>query len=377
MLPLGPVFRATYAVEAPPADIDGRADALALEQTVELPRSALGEARAAEAAEQVLGRVERIEPRATGGYGVTIAYPMDTAAGDPAQLLNVVFGNSSLQTDVLLEDLELPDRAFDYLPGPRAGAEGWRRLTGVSGRPILATALKPMGLGPAELAELCRTFARAGLDLVKDDHGLADHPFCPFERRVTACLDAISDVARETGRRALYVPSLVGTPARVLDQLAFARSAGVQAVMISPMLVGLPFLHQLATEGAGFPILAHPSFAGTGRVSEVLLLGKLFRWFGADAVIFPHTGGRFSLSWETCGRIAEKLREPHARSRPALPVPAGGIRVERVPELLQLYGSECVLLIGSSLYEAGSRLFERTRAVVEGVARAAGEEPTT
>ena len=69
-----------------------------------------------------------------------------------------------------------------------------------------------MGLGPAELAELCRTFARAGLDIVKDDHGLADHPFCPFEARVEKCLRAAEDAARDTGRLTLYVPNLIGTP---------------------------------------------------------------------------------------------------------------------------------------------------------------------
>src|SRR6185312_10092814 len=97
----------------------------------------------------------------------------------------------------------LPDAAFDWLPGPRAGIAGLRALTGVPGRPLLATALKPIGLRPAQLAALCGTFVRAGIDLVKDDHGLADHPFCPFEARVEACLRAAEDAARETGRRAL------------------------------------------------------------------------------------------------------------------------------------------------------------------------------
>ena len=69
-----------------------------------------------------------------------------------------------------------------------------------------------MGLEPAQLAALCGTFARAGIDLIKDDHGLADHPFCPFEARVEACLAAIEAAARETGRRALYVPNLTGRP---------------------------------------------------------------------------------------------------------------------------------------------------------------------
>lgn len=365
-------LRVTYLVRAAAADVAARAEALMLEQTVELPRAVA--ARDPWVAAHVLGRVERIDPAGEGTHRVTIAQPLATAAADPAQLLNVLFGNSSLQPDVVLADAELPAAAFDWLPGPRAGIDGLRAMTGVSGRPLLATALKPMGLRPAQLAALCATFARAGLDIVKDDHGLADHPFCPFEARVEACLRAVEDAARETGRRALYVPNLMGSPGRVRQQLAFARRAGVRAVMLSPMVSGLPSLAELAGLADGLPIMAHPAFGGVLRALEPVLFGKLFRWFGADAVIYPHAGGRFSYSLETCAALATELRRPHPRVRPALPAPAGGIKAERVAELLEFYGPDCILLIGGSLYEAGDALFERTRQVVERLARAASAE---
>jgi ribulose-bisphosphate carboxylase large chain len=359
-------------VRAHAAEIEARADALLLEQTVELPRAALYD-RAVR--ERVLGSVERIERREPGTYEVVIAQRLATTALDPAQLLNVLFGNSSLRPDVVLEDVELPDQAFGAFPGPGLGLEGWRVLTGVADRPLVATALKPMGLEPEALAALCQTFARAGLDVVKDDHGLADHPFCPFEQRVAACLRAIDASVRDTGRPALYVPNLIGTPERVFRQLRFAREAGVRGVMVSPMLVGLPLLHQLAAEADGLAILAHPAFGGALRISEVALLGKLFRWYGADAVIFPHAGGRFTYSPETCRALANELRGSPSRLRPTLPVPAGGIRVDRVPELVRFYGRDCMLLIGGSLYEAGARIGERARALADAVARAAREGP--
>ena len=348
----GTSLRVSYLVRAPAVDIVARADVLLLEQTVELPRAAGHDL-----------------------YRVTIAPPLATAGGDPAQLLNVLFGNSSLQPDVMLADVELPDAAFDWLPGPRAGIAGLRTLAGVTGRPLLAAALKPMGLRPAQLAALAGRFARAGVDIVKDDHGLADHPSCPFEARIEACLRAVEDAAEETGRRALYIPNLIGTPERVMRQLTCAREAGARAVMISPMLVGLPLLHQVATLAEGLPIVAHPSLGGVLRAAEPALFGKLFRWYGADAVVFPHVGGRFSWSAETCAALAAELLAAHPRVRPALPVPAGGIKVERVGELLEFYGPDCMLLIGGSLYEAGDALFERTRALAERVARIASPEP--
>jgi ribulose-bisphosphate carboxylase large chain len=161
----------------------------------------------------------------------------------------------------------------------------------------------------------------------------------------------------------------------VLGQLEFARKAGVRAIMISPMLLGLPFLHQLASMPEGLPILAHPALAGILRASETTLLGKLFRWYGADGSIFPHAGGRFSYSRETCRALANALRAPHPRVRPAFPIPGGGIRLERLAELIDFYGRDCVLLIGSSLYQSGEDLFQRARELVDQVGRAISKEP--
>jgi ribulose-bisphosphate carboxylase large chain len=361
------MLRVTYLVRAAGADVDERAESILLEQTVELPRPAL---RHGGGADRVIGRVEEVREVSEGIHRVTLVQPLAATACDPAQLLNVLFGNSSLQPDVVLADVVLPESAFDWLPGPRAGVAGLRALTGVTGRPLLATALKPMGLGAEQLAALCRTFASAGIDLVKDDHGLADHAFCPFESRVEACLRATE------GSPTVYVPNLIGTPEHVVRQLEFARRAGARAVLLSPMVVGLPLLHQLATMADGLPILAHPSLAGVLRVEETVLLGKLFRWYGADAVIFPHAGGRFSLEMETCRALAETLRAPHPRARPSFPVPAGGIKVERVEEILAFYGRDSILLIGGGLYEGGDELYGRTRALVARLAQAASAERT-
>ena len=370
-MPGHPHLRVTYLVHASASHIESRAEALLLEQAVELPRSVV--AREPWVVEHILGRVESVLAEGEERHRVTIVHPLATAAADPAQLLNVLFGNSSLQPDVVLADVDLPLEAFDWLPGPRAGIEGLRELAGVRGRPLLASALKPMGLRPDQLAALCETFALAGLDLIKEDHGLADHPFCPFEARVEACIRAIDRAAERTGRRSIFVPNLIGTPERVLRQLEFARRAGASAVMISPMVVGLPLLHQLAAAAEGLPIVAHPALGGVLRTEEPVLFGKLFRWFGADAVIFPHAGGRFSYAPETCQALAAALRAEHPRVRPAFPMPAGGIRLDRVGELLGFYGRESVLLIGGSLYQSGAGLYERTRALVDQVARCAEE----
>lgn len=344
----GDAIEVVYRVRAAADDIDLRIEALLLEQTVELPRSAL---RSAFVREHIVGRVVAIEPLEAEAYRVTLAQPAAAAAGDPAQLLNVLFGNCSLQPDVELVDLRLPHSLRKALGGPRFGIEGLRRLLGVRGRAITASVLKPVGLSAGEAASLCTTLALSGLDVVKDDHGLADHPFCPFKERVEACLAAARDAAQKTGQRTLYVPNLIGPPKAVMRQASLAKRLGAEAVMVSPMLVGLPAFNELAGE-VGVPILAHPSFGGSLRMAPSALLGKIFPLFGADAVIYPNFGGRFSYSRDECAGIANALRAPEAGVEPAFPVPAGGIKVESMAATLDFYGADTVLLIGGSLLDS-------------------------
>ncbi len=360
---------ATYRLAVDAGALDARVEALCLEQTVELPRAAI---RSAYVEEQVLPRVERTEPSAEGEHLETLRFPVETTALDPAQLLNVLFGNSSLHDDVSLAAVDLPPVLCDALGGPRLGIEGLRKLADVEGRALTCTALKPMGLSADALAARCALFARAGVDLVKDDHGLADQRFAPFEQRVRACQREVERAA-DAGHSCVYVPNLTGTPSALRRQLDFARECGVRAVLVAPMLIGMPAFHELAGQAGGVALLAHPALGGAARIESRALLGDLFRAYGADAVIFPHHGGRFGYSRGVCRAIAEGLRGPRHGLAPALPVPAGGMSVERVPELLGFYGADAMLLIGGSLYQAGERLFDRTREFVAAVAAVSTE----
>jgi ribulose-bisphosphate carboxylase large chain len=118
-------------------------------------------------------------------------------------------------------------------------------------------------------------------------------------------------------------------------------------------------------EAEGMVVLAHPAFTGSLRIAPEALFGTLLRGYGADAVIFPHAGGRFPFETGSCRRLVERLRSPREGWLPALPVPAGGMTVERVRELVSFYGRDCMLLVGGSLYSARDRLDARVREFVE------------
>jgi len=124
----------------------------------------------------------------------------------------------------------------------------------------------------------------------------------------------------------------------------------------------------LVEEFPEFAYLAHPSFGGARSIAPELLFGRLLRLFGSDAVIFVNVGGRFGYTHETCARLAHGARAPWGAIRPALPVPAGGMRLERIEELLDFYGPDSMLLIGGNLLIDRDRVLERTRAFVDRVA---------
>lgn len=358
----------TYQVTCPETAIAARAASIAVEQSIEMPLSAVRDQRILD---DYTGRVESITPLAPGLHSVVIALSAGTLDEDPGQLMNMLFGNTSLQPDVELVDIDLGASVAANFPGPRFGIEGLRHLTGATARALTCSALKPQGSSPAQLAAIARTFALAGIDIIKDDHGIADQAYAPFAARVKAVQAAVTAANRETGGRTLYAPSLSGGPSRLAAQAAVLRDEGAGMALVAPMLIGLPAFSELVAT-LGVPVLAHPALGGATRIAPPLLIGKLFRLFGADAVIYPNHGGRFSYTPQECLDIAGSARGAWMHIRPALPVPAGGMTVERAPEMLDFYGNDSMLLIGGGLLAAGDALLERTREFVNTVAQGQG-----
>jgi ribulose-bisphosphate carboxylase large chain len=271
----------------------------------------------------------------------------------------MLFGNTSLHPDVALHDVELPGELAAEFGGPRHGLQALRQRVGAPARALTCSALKPQGLAAGKLADLAHRFAQGGIDYVKDDHGLANQAYSPFAARV----EAIAAALREVGRATRYVPSLSGDLDAMRAQIKVARGAGIDTVMAAPMIAGLANFHRLVREHPDMAFFAHPTLAGAA-IAPPLLFGKLFRMLGADAVIFPNHGGRFGYSPDTCRRLAATAVADWHGLRPCVPVPAGGMSRDRVPEMLDFYGVDIMLLIGGALLEAGAQLVEATSAFV-------------
>lgn len=350
-------IRAHYRLRLAPGEAAlEKAEAIAREQTLEVPSGAA--TREIEA--RFLGRVEEVavDPGDVEAARVVIAYAAELFDGTITQFLNVVWGNVSLMDGVLLEEVELPDWALGHFPGPRFGIPGIRGMVGnVLGRPLVSSALKPVGLTPPQLAELARKLARAGVDVIKDDHGLTDQRMAPFADRVERVNDAVRGVNEALGTKAVYFPNVTAGLDEMRRRAEQARAAGAKGVVVCPGLTGLDALRALREAQPGLALMAHPSHANSSPnadrgIAPDLLMGTLWRLAGADCVVYVNARGRFAWPVEACQAVNERARAPLGSHLPAFPVPAGGIQAGDVAHWFRTYGPDTLLLIGGSLLEA-------------------------
>src|SRR5258708_12839705 len=130
---------ATYRIAASESESRARAEALAAEQSVEMPVAAIRDERVLR---EVVARVESIRPHA-GDFEAVLGIAPATTGNEASQLLNVLFGNCSLQPEVELVDVAFPAGYEKAFPGPRFGIAGIRTLAGLHAPPPPSTPPNP------------------------------------------------------------------------------------------------------------------------------------------------------------------------------------------------------------------------------------------
>jgi S-methyl-5-thioribulose 1-phosphate isomerase len=267
----------------------------------------------------------------------------------------VLWGNSALLPGIRLADFTLPDSLLDVMPGPQFGIQGLREMFDAPSRPLLATALKPMGLSAERLAAFAHDLALGGMDMIKDDHSLANQPFAPFVERVQRCAEAVAEANSKSGYNSVYMPSVNAPYDQLEARVEAAMDAGAGALLVLPGITSFDQMRYLATR-VDVPIMGHPAFLGsysaspTGGVAHGKLYGTMMRLAGADLSVYPNYGGRFSFTRAECRDVATALKEPLGDINPAFPSPGGGMTLARVDEIVEFYGNDVALLIGGDLY---------------------------
>ncbi|WP_324764570.1 ribulose-bisphosphate carboxylase large subunit family protein (plasmid) [Sinorhizobium meliloti] len=244
---------------------------------------------------------------------VTLSWSLDNTGTILSSVWSTVLGNlfelhhfSAMK----LLDLVLPDAFADAYPGPAFGIEGTRRLTGVTGRPIIGTIIKPsVGLTVEATAALADTLISAGLDFIKDDELMGDPPHSPFAERFGAVMDVIDRHADRTGRKVMFAANISGDMDQMRRQLDLIEKRGGTCAMLVLNSVGLPGVIDVRRHSS---VAIHGHRAGWGLFSRSPDLGlsytayqKFWRLAGVDHM---HVNGLSNKFCETDASVIDSAR---------------------------------------------------------------------
>jgi ribulose-bisphosphate carboxylase large chain len=240
-------------------------------------------------------------------------------------------------TGLKLMDLELPASYANAYKGPKFGIEGCRKLTGVYGRPLIGTIIKPsIGMTPEQTAELVNTLAKAGIDFVKDDELLGSSANSPFDKRVDAVMDVINRHADQTGKKVMYAFNISDDIDQMQRNYEKVLQSGGTSVMISLNSVGLSGVKKIGDMGE---LAIHGHRNGWGMLNRHPLLGiefpayqKLWRLAGVDQI---HVNGIQNKFWESDDSVVKSIEAcltPLLGGYSVLPVVSSGQWGGQAPE---------------------------------------------
>jgi len=319
-------------------------------QVVELRRLSDGESVGGET-------VSSESPRGTLPFLLRIAFPVENFGPQFPMLFTTLLGNDpSTSLPVRLVDVDLPETFADAFGGPRFGIDGWRSLTGVTGRPLLLNMIKPCtGYPPAVGADFLEAVALGGCDLIKDDELLADPSFNRVAERARVYRGRLHQVAEATGHRSRYVANVTTRLPTLVDTARAAIDGGADALMINALAVGPDAVQMLAEANLGVPLFAHTAgldtFSGGGRAGfgRALIVGRLLRLVGADAILTDNPYGRRPPAPPVVQSTIEWMRGSWGSLRPAVPAVGGGLTAEMVRPIVDEFGVDLILAAGGAI----------------------------
>ena len=298
---------------------------------------------------------ERVQ-RAT----VTLSWPMDNVGPSLPNLMATVAGNLfelKQFSGLRITDIRLPAGFAAAYRGPQFAVEGTRRLTGVEGRPLIGTIVKPsIGLSAEATAELTATLVEAGIDFIKDDELQSDGPTCPFEERARAVMDVINAHADKTGRKAMFAFNITGDLDQMRRRHDLVRDLGGTCIMTSLNSVGLVGMIEVARHSE-LPIHAHRN--GWGYLTRHPMLGwsyvawqKIWRLAGADHMHVNGLANKFCEEDASVIASARTCLTPLFPDKPclAMPVFSSGQTARQAPDTYQaLASSDLIYAAGGGI----------------------------
>src|SRR5512136_317649 len=309
------------------------------------------------------------------GNVVKIAYPLALwEEGNAVQLLSGIAGNvfgMKAVRNLRLIDAALPPAYLDHFKGPHFGNKGIRKMMKVSKRPLTGAVPKPkIGFSAKEHAEVGFETWMGGFDFVKDDENLTSTSFNRFEERVALMTKMRNKAEQESGEVKSAFINITGDTETMEKRAALLAEYGWNYAMIDVVVAGTAAVMTMRDycSDLGLAIHAHRAMHATfdrNRKHGITMqfLAKIMRLIGVSQI---HTGtavGKLTGSRRESVALADLLREKKTapvegmllaqdwgRIKSAFPVSSGGLHPGLVPDVLNIYGNELVLLVSGGIH---------------------------
>ncbi len=306
---------------------------------------------------------------------VKIAYPIALwEEGNAVQLMSGIAGNifgMKALHNLRLIDVTLPRDYLRHFKGPQYGMEGIRSMMKVYDRPLTGAVPKPkIGFSAKEHAEVGYETWMGGFEFVKDDENLTSTSFNRFDDRVDRMARMREKAEQETGVKKSALLNITADTETMKKRVDLLSQYGWEYAMIDVVVAGTASVMTLRDycSDLGLAIHAHRAMhAAFDRKPEhgitMQFLAKLMRLIGVTQI---HTGtavGKLAGTRREVEILADVLREKKVSAegrmlldqdwgeiRSAFPVSSGGLHPGIVPDVLEIYGPDLILLVSGGIH---------------------------
>jgi ribulose-bisphosphate carboxylase large chain len=243
-----------------------------------------------------------------------VSFPVANVGANLPTLAATVSGNLfdlGEVTGLRLESLRLPAAYRKQFDMPAQAIAGTRTLTGVHGRPLIGTIIKPnVGLSAQETGELAGRLCEAGIDFIKDDEVCANPAHAPLTDRVRAVMRRVRAHQERTGKHVMVAFNISDDTDAMRRHADLVQKEGGSCVMASLNWCGYSAIQTLRRHT---PLALHGHRNGYGALSRHPLLGfsfqawqTLWRLAGVDHMHVHGLQGKFS---QTDEEVIESARD--------------------------------------------------------------------
>ncbi len=308
---------------------------------------------------------------------VRVAYPQDLyEPGNMPGILSSIAGNiygMKAIEKLKFQDVTFPKKIMDAFPGPQFGIKGIRKMTGIYGRPLVGTIVKPkVGLTHLQHAKVAYESWAGGLDIVKDDENLTSMSFNKFENRMRNTFKMRDKAEKETGEKKIYLANITAETDEMKRRADLVKELGGEFIMVDILTAGWASLQTIRKYAQKKNLAIHAHRAMHGALTRdkhhglsMLTLAKVSRLIGVDTLHIGTAGVGKMHGKETEELAVEHEIEDESISakpklnvlqqnwygkKPVLAVASGGLSPLSMPRLIKIMGIDIIAQAGGGVH---------------------------